>query len=224
MDRNLTPAEMAEFIDHTLLKETATEADIKVLCEEAVEFGFKTVCIRPQHVAFAKSVLSGQNPKVITVVGFPSGEASAREKVLETEAAVRDGAEEIDMVLSKSLLKKKDYQGVLEDIQGVVKAAGQKKVKVILETCDLTEDEKITSVSLAKAAGAAFVKTSTGYGAGGATEQDIRLMRRIGGEDIGVKASGGIRNLENATTMLVAGANRLGCSASIQIINELISR
>lgn len=207
-------------IDHTLLKPEATEDDIERLCDEAKEFDFFSVCVSPHFVKKAHEFLEGSNVKTISVVGFPSGQTTTPSKVTETKKALQDGASEIDMVLHIGALKNKDYQYVLKDIQSVVQAAHPYYVKVILETCLLSRDEKIIACSLVKAAGAHYVKTSTGFSTGGATVDDIQLMREIVGEDCGVKASGGIKNYEQAESMIKAGASRLGTSSGIEIVKK----
>lgn len=213
------PAELAKMIDHTLLKPDATEDDISRLCQEAIEYGFVSVCVNPVWVPFAAELLAGTGVKVCTVVGFPLGANLKDTKAFEARAAVEDGATEVDMVINVGALKSGDHDAVFEDIQSVVEAVGSEVVvKVILETALLTDEEKVTACRLAKDAGAHFVKTSTGFGPGGATEDDVALMRRTVGDEMGVKASGGIRDAETAMRMIAAGASRLGCSASVAII------
>ncbi len=215
---SLRPADLAAMIDHTLLKPDASHEQIKNLCVEAAQYGFATVCVNSSNVGLASKLLAGTGVKAIAVVGFPLGAASAAAKAFETLEAIREGAQEIDTVINIGALKSKDYKEVFDDLKGVVSAAGNIPVKVILETSSLTEDEKIIGCALSKAAGAAFVKTSTGFAGGGATVDDVKLMRRIVGIDIGVKASGGVRNFEDAKKMVHAGANRLGTSASVEIV------
>jgi deoxyribose-phosphate aldolase len=209
---------LASMIDHTLLKPDASHEQIKKLCEEAAQYKFATVCVNSTNVGLAAQLLQGTGVKAIAVVGFPLGASTPRAKAFETLEAIRAGAQEIDMVINIGALKSKDYKLVFDDIRGVVEAAGAVPVKVILETSNLNADEKIIACGLSKAAGAAFVKTSTGFGGGGATVEDIKLMRRIVGADIGVKASGGVRTLEDAQKFIEAGANRLGASASVEIV------
>ncbi|MGA9522772.1 MAG: deoxyribose-phosphate aldolase [Myxococcaceae bacterium] len=213
-----SPADLAPLIDHTLLKSDATREDVLRVCEEAVRFGFATVCLNATHVATAARALEGSNTVPIAVVGFPLGATVPAAKAFEAQEAIRAGAREIDMVINIGALKAKDLALVLRDIAAVVEASKPWPVKVILETSQLTEDEKISACVLSKAAGAAFVKTSTGFGGGGATAEDVALMRRIVGNDTGVKASGGIRSTEDAMRMIRAGANRIGASASVAIV------
>ncbi len=217
----ITGKHLASKIDHTLLKPEATEADIKKLCAEALQFQFATVCINPNYVRLAASLLQKSPVRPITVIGFPSGVLPTISKVAEVKQAIEDGAQELDMVIQLTALKEKDYSFVYDDIRQVVVASRPYPVKVILETGSLTEDQKIIGCALSKAAGAAFVKTSTGFAGSGATVADVELMRRIVGSEMGVKASGGIRTLNDALKMLDAGATRLGTSASVNIIGEL---
>jgi deoxyribose-phosphate aldolase len=210
--------DLARFIDHTLLKPGATEDELATLCAEAREYGFATVCVRLSHVALCGKLLAGSSTRPISVVGFPSGTEPTAEKVRETGQAIAAGAAEIDMVIQIAHLKARRYAAVEDDIREVVQAAGTRAVKVILEIGALSREEKVIACALAKAAGAAFVKTSTGFGPGGATAEDVALMRAIVGEDMGVKASGGVRTTADALRMLQAGANRLGTSASVAIV------
>jgi deoxyribose-phosphate aldolase len=212
-------ADIAPYIDHTLLKPDATREEIIKLAEEARQHGFATVCVNSANVGTAARILSGSKTVPIAVVGFPLGAALPSAKAFEAREAVRCGAREIDMVINIGALKGKDYPLVLKDIAAVVDAAKPYPVKVILETSQLSQQEKIIGSALAKAAGAAFVKTSTGFGGGGATVEDVALMRKVVGEDVGVKASGGIRSTEQALKMIQAGANRIGASASVAIIS-----
>lgn len=207
-------------IDHTLLKLGTTQAELKKVCEEAIQHKFATVCVRTENVSFCAGLLAGSGVKPIAVVGFPDGDVPNAEKVAETKKAVALGAQEIDMVLAKGLLRRRQHQEVLADIQAVVRAAGEAPVKVILETCLLDEEEKLMACALAKAAGAAFVKTSTGFSTGGATVEDIALMRRAVGAGFGVKASGGVRTLEDALRMVLAGATRIGTSNGVGIVGN----
>lgn len=211
-------SQIASMIDHTLLKPDASHEQIKKLCEEAAKYKFATVCVNSSNVGLAAKLLTGTGVKAIAVVGFPLGATTASAKAFETLEAIREGAQEIDTVINIGALKSKDYKEVFDDIKGVVEAAGKIPVKVILETSSLTEDEKIISCGLSKAAGAAFVKTSTGFAGGGATVEDIKLMRRIVGPDMGVKASGGVRTYDDAKKFVEAGATRLGASASVEIV------
>lgn len=209
---------LADKIDHTLLKPDATQSQIEKICKEAVENGFKAVCINSANVPLAAKILEGHKPIPIAVVGFPLGAAMTSSKAFETKEAIKAGAREIDMVINIGALKAKDYRRVMQDIQAVVDAARPYPVKVIIETSSLSEDEKIVACVLSKAAGALFVKTSTGFAEGGATVEDIALMRRIVGDDIGVKASGGIKTAADAKAMIDAGATRIGASASVEIV------
>ena len=209
---------LARFIDHTLLKPDATQAEIEALCEEARRFRFATVCVNSTWVGLAAELLKDSTTQAIAVVGFPLGATSSRAKAFETREALKAGAHEIDMVIQIGALKSHDYSLVFDDIRTVVEAANPYPVKVILEMSSLTQEQKIIGCALAQAAGAAFVKTSTGFGSGGATVSDIELMRKIVGPKMGVKASGGIRTREDALKMIEAGANRIGASASVSIV------
>ncbi len=217
----VTKVQLAGMIDHSLLKPQSTTVELRKLCTEALEYKFKAVCINPVHVAEAVNLLKGSGVLVCSVIGFPFGTHSAGVKGAETQEVIKQGAREIDMVIRIGALKEARNQEVAEDIRAVVKAAAGFPVKVILETCFLTEEEKIRGCKLAVEAGASFVKTSTGFGAAGATAEDVSLMRRVVGEHIGVKAAGGIRTLADAVKMIEAGANRLGASASVNMIREL---
>lgn len=212
------PSELAKFIDHTLLKPTATREQIVKVCEEARQYGFASVCVNSTWIRLAAELLAGCRTMPICVVGFPLGAMATRSKALETREAIADGAEEIDMVINIGALKGGDHDRVFQDIQAVVRAAQGRPVKVILENTMLERDEKIVGCTLSKAAGAAFVKTSTGFGGGGATAEDIALMRAVVGPDLGVKASGGVRSVADANAMIAAGATRLGASASVAIV------
>ncbi|MCM8710997.1 deoxyribose-phosphate aldolase [Clostridium sp. SYSU_GA19001] len=210
--------ELAKFIDHTILKPEASEEQIRKVCEEALKYRFASVCINPCHVSLVASLLKGSSVKVCTVIGFPLGANSSKIKAFETSEAIKEGAEEVDMVINIGKLKDGCYDYVKEDIKAVVEAAkGKALTKVIIETCLLTDEEKVTACKLAKEAGADFVKTSTGFSSGGATEADIKLMRQTVGEEMGVKASGGVRSYEEAVKMIRAGATRIGASASVAI-------
>jgi deoxyribose-phosphate aldolase len=213
-----TSKDLAPYIDHTLLKADATRAEIIKLCDEARKYGFATVCVNSSNVGLAARLVEGSASKAIAVVGFPLGAGTTGAKVFETRESVRAGAAEIDMVINIGQLKARNYGFVECDIRAVVEAAKPRPVKVILETGALTRDEKIIGCALSKAAGAAFVKTSTGFGPGGATAEDVALMRSIVGDDVGVKASGGVRTTADAQRMVEAGANRLGASASVAIV------
>lgn len=218
LDAPLPAPELARFIDHTLLKPNATVAEITKLCEEARQYSFASVCVNPGHVALAAKLLQGSPVKVCTVVGFPLGATSTFTKVMETRDSIANGAGEIDMVINVGALKSKDYELVKNDIARVVEAASGHCVKVILETSLLNQEEKIKACELSKLAGADFVKTSTGFSTGGATAEDIALMRRVVGPTMGVKASGGIRDTQTAQQMIAAGATRIGASASVGIV------
>lgn len=210
--------EIAKTIDHTLLKPDATTDQIRKLCEEAVQYGFASVCINPANVKQAADLVKGSNVKVTTVIGFPLGATTPTTKAIETRDAIANGANEIDMVINVGALKSGDDDLVRRDIEAVVEAAqSQAIVKVILETALLSKDEKVRGCLLAKMAGADFVKTSTGFGPSGATVEDIALMRATVGPDMGIKASGGIRDTETAKAMIAAGATRIGASASVAI-------
>ncbi|HEY9898811.1 MAG TPA: deoxyribose-phosphate aldolase [Pantanalinema sp.] len=209
---------LARMIDHTLLKADATEADIDKLCAEAREHRFASVCVNPANVAQAAKLLAGSDVKVCTVVGFPLGASATEVKAFETRQAIEDGATEIDMVLNVGALKSGQVERVQQDIRAVVDACPEGVItKVILETCLLSDDEKVTACLLAQAVGADFVKTSTGFSTGGATVHDVALMRRTVGPEMGVKASGGVRDRATALEMVEAGATRIGASASIAI-------
>jgi len=210
--------ELARVIDHTLLKPEATREDLRKVCSEAMGHHFFSVCINSVNVPFVKEQLRGSSVAVCAVVGFPLGAMSPSAKAFETTEAVRQGADEIDMVINVGGLKSQDYGLVLDDIARVVGAAQGRVVKVILETGGLTRDEKVIACALSKAAGASFVKTSTGFGPGGATAEDIALMRSVVGPDLGVKASGGVRTADDADRMIASGATRLGASSSVAIV------
>lgn len=215
-------AKIAAWIDHTLLKPDATATQVKVLCQEALEYRFASVCINPAYVPLASGLLAKSPVAVCTVVGFPLGAALPEYKVFETLASINAGAREIDMVINIGALKGEAYGLVLNEITAVVQTAHNQGalVKVILEMVLLTRREKIVGCLLCKAAGADFVKTSTGFGPGGATVEDVALMRRVVGAEMGVKAAGGVRTLADAQAMIQAGANRLGASAGVTIVRE----
>lgn len=213
--------ELAKLIDHTALKPDVSQADIQTLCEEAKRYSFASVCVNPYWVPFAKAQLEGSDCLVCTVVGFPLGATLTEVKAFETRLSIEKGAREVDMVINIGALKDGDEKTVLEDIQAVVKAAGEDAlVKVILETCLLTDREIELASQLAKRAGADYVKTSTGFSSGGATIEAVQLMRKVVGDELGVKASGGIRDRQTAEAMVKAGASRVGASASVTIVNE----
>jgi deoxyribose-phosphate aldolase len=210
---------LSGLIDHTLLKPDADKAQIEVLCREAAQYCFASVCVNPSWVPLCRELLRGSGVKVCTVIGFPFGTHMPDVKAYEARRAVEQGAQEVDMVINIGALKSKDYALVEQDIRNVVQAVGKETVvKVILETSMLTREEKIMGSTLAKAAGADFVKTSTGFGGGGATVEDIQLMRETVGPEMGVKASGGVRTKEDVEAMVAAGATRIGASAGIKIV------
>lgn len=211
---------LASYIDHTLLKADATESQIRTLCAQAREFHFASVCVNPRWVALCAQKLAGSGVKVCTVIGFPLGASVSAVKAAETRQAVADGADELDMVISVGDLKAGNNETVQADIRAVVRAAAGKTVKVIIEACLLTDEEKTRACKLAMAAGADFVKTSTGFSAGGATVADVKLMRAAVGPNFGVKAAGGIRTREQALAMIEAGATRIGASAGVAICGE----
>ena len=212
--------ELAHWIDHTMLKPDATENEITTICKEAIEYSFASVCINPTWVPLVYKMLRGHTPKVCTVVGFPLGATFSEVKAHETRVAVEKGADEIDMVINVGALKSGDYELVERDIRAVVRAAGRRIVKVILETCLLDEEEKVKASAISQRAGANFVKTSTGFSKGGATVKDVALMRKVVGSEMGVKASGGVRTYEEACKMVEAGATRIGASASVVIVSN----
>jgi deoxyribose-phosphate aldolase len=213
---------VAGMIDHTLLKPDATKREIETLCREAIDFGFASVCVNPTWVATCVRLVRGSSVAVCSVVGFPLGATTADTKQYETRRAIFDGAREIDMVINVGALKSGDLHLVESDIRAVTSACRETNVlsKVIIETALLTDEEKVTACTLAKAAAADFVKTSTGFGPGGATAEDVALMRRIVGEDMGIKASGGVRTLEGVKAMVAAGATRIGASAGVRIVQQ----
>ena len=209
-----------KYIDHTILKAVATKNDVKKLCEEAIKYDFMSVCVNPHFVAYASELLKDSDVLVCTVVGFPLGANTTEVKVFETVDAIKNGADEIDMVINVGELKNGNYSYVEEEIRRVVEASDGKLVKVILETCYLT-DEEIREASLcAKRAKADFVKTSTGFGSAGATIHAVSIMRETVGNEMGVKASGGVRSKADMEDMIKAGANRIGCSAGVQIMED----
>lgn len=212
---------MASMIDHTILKPGATREQVIQLCREARENGFASVCVNPCFVSLVSQQLQGSEVKTCSVIGFPLGANTMEVKALEAQKAAAEGAHEIDMVINVGALKAGELDYVEREIAAVVKASGKSAVKVIIETCLLTDAEKETACKLAKNAGAAFVKTSTGFSTGGATVADVALMRRVVGDSMGVKASGGIKSLQDALAMVEAGANRIGASSGIAIIEEL---
>ncbi len=216
-------ADIARTIDHTLLKPDATEPQIRQLCAEALEYTFASVCVNPTWVPLCAELLRGSPVLTCTVIGFPLGATLDTSKAFEAEQAIRHGAQEVDMVINVGRLKSKQYRAVEDDILGVVRAAHSHgvPVKVIIETSLLTDEEKVEACALSMAAGADFVKTSTGFSGGGATAEDIALMRKVVGAGLGVKASGGVRNAEDAKAMIAAGATRIGASAGVRIVKEV---
>lgn len=214
------PLDLARYIDHTLLRPDATASEIDTMCDEATQYGFASVCINPTWVKRAAERLRGSSVKVCTVIGFPLGATPPEIKAMEARRALRDGAREVDMVINIGALKSGDHDLVKRDIEKVVDAAheGGAIAKVILETALLTDEEKVVASSLARQAKADFVKTSTGFSGGGATVYDVALMRETVGPTMGVKASGGVRTLEDAEDMIAAGATRIGASAGVQIV------
>ncbi|MCX7902957.1 MAG: deoxyribose-phosphate aldolase [Caloramator sp.] len=217
----ITKEYVASIIDHTILKAETTPEDIKRVCNEAKENSFASVCVNPCYVKLVADELKGSNVKVCTVIGFPLGATTKEVKAFETKKAIEDGANEVDMVINIGMLKAGNYDYVKDDIKAVVDAAkGKALVKVIIETCLLTDDEKIMACKLAKEAGADFVKTSTGFSKWGAKAEDVKLMRDTVGPEMGVKASGGVHSFEDAIKMIEAGANRIGASSSLKIIGK----
>lgn len=213
---------LAPYIDHTILKPETTEKDVIRICSEAIKYGFASVCINPCYVKLAYSMLKGSPVKVCTVIGFPLGASTTAVKAAEAEDAINNGAQEIDMVINIGAIKSGNIDYVKDDIAAVANVCkGKALLKVIIETCLLNDEEKIEACKAAQFAGADYVKTSTGFSKGGATEADVALMRKTVGETMGVKASGGIRDLNTALAMIRAGANRIGASASVKIMEEL---
>ncbi len=210
---------LAKYIDHTVLKPETTKEEVIKVCEEAKEYGFFSVCVNPYYVSLVKKELTGSDVKVCSVIGFPLGASVTCVKAAETKQSIADGANEIDMVLNIAAMKNGEYEYILNDIKGVVAALeGKAILKVILENCLLTEEEIVKACELSVEAGAHFVKTSTGFNKGGATASDIALMRKTVGPNIGVKASGAVRDRETALAMVEAGATRIGASASVSIV------
>jgi deoxyribose-phosphate aldolase len=221
VQKEWTKATLARTIDHTLLKAIATEQSVRELCAEARKYGFASVCVNPCWVELCARELSGSGVLVCSVVGFPLGANAPETKAAEARLAVSQGAREIDVVINLGAAKSGDWRAVEEDIRGVVKASGDAAVKAIIETCYLSDAEKVKACETAARAGARFVKTSTGFGTGGASAEDVRLMRKTVGDKLQVKASGGIRSYHDAIMMLDAGADRIGASSSIAIVSEL---
>lgn len=217
----MTREELLKYIDQTLLRPHATIEEMTAFLEEAKIYKFYAVCINPWFTKLAVEVMKGSGVKVGVAIGFPLGATTTMTKVYEADEALENGADELDMVINIGALKSKDYEYVESEIKKIVNLAGRKIVKVILETCYLTDEEKVTACKIAEASGASFVKTSTGFGSGGATVEDVKLMRNTVGDRLGVKASGGIRTLEDALKMISAGANRIGTSSGKAIIDAL---
>lgn len=209
-----------KFIDHTVLKADTTKKAVELICQEAKEYDFASVCVNPTWVSFCKDYLKGTDVMVCTVIGFPLGANTSEVKAFEAKNAIENGADEIDMVINIGALKDDNTKLVYDDIKAVVDASGQHTVKVIIETCLLTDEEKITVCELAKKANATFVKTSTGFSTGGATPQDVALMKKTVGDKCLVKASGGVRNKADMMAVIEAGASRIGTSAGVQLMNN----
>ncbi len=216
---------VAGMIDHTLLKPDVTSSDIKILCNEAKKYSFASVCINPGYVALCSELLRGTDVKVCTVIGFPLGATTTEVKQFETEQAINNGADEVDMVINIGQLKQGNYDYVQKDVKAVVDTAKRRNVltKVIFEISLLTDEEKVKAALICKKVGADFVKTSTGFSTGGATVGDVALMKFVVGQDIGVKAAGGIRSKEDAEAMIASGADRIGASASVKIVSGGVS-
>ena len=215
-----TPADMAKYIDHTYLKPEASVNEIRKICDEAKKYHCASVCVNPSYIQYVAQQLEGSGVTPCCVIAFPFGTSTPEAKAFEASDAASKGAREIDMVINVGAIKSGDWLLVKRDIEGVVNAVkGRAKVKVIIEACLLTDEEKVKACTVAKLAGAAFVKTSTGYSTGGATVEDVRLMRETVGPETGVKASGGVRTYDDAIAMLKAGANRLGCSSTMKIVS-----
>ncbi|WP_373897877.1 deoxyribose-phosphate aldolase [Haloimpatiens sp. FM7315] len=209
------------YIDHTVLKPETTEKDVIKVCEEAKKYSFASVCVNPYYASLVNKELKGSDVKTCVVIGFPLGANTKEVKAFETTKAIEDGAQEVDMVINIGALKDEKQDVVLDDIKAVVEAAkGKALVKVIIETCLLTEEEKVRACEISKEAGADFVKTSTGFSTGGATKEDVALMRKVVGDKLGVKASGGIRDYKKTVDMINAGASRIGASAGIKIVEQ----
>ncbi|MDI6707733.1 MAG: deoxyribose-phosphate aldolase [Candidatus Thermoplasmatota archaeon] len=217
----LTKKQLARMIEHTNLKPFATSEDIKKLCSEAKKYDFATVCVNPYWVSLASELLLGTDIKVCTVVGFPLGANTLEVKLFEAKDACRNGSQEIDVVMNIGALKDKNYELVKREIFKIAEEVGKVPVKVIIECCYLSEEEKIKACELAKEAGARFVKTSTGFGVSGANVEDVALIRRVVGENFGIKAAGGIKTADQALKLIEAGATRIGASASVEIIEGL---
>ncbi len=213
---------LSKMIDHTLLKAEASNDEIEILCKEAIKYDFKAVCVNPYYVSKCKEILLDSDIRIATVIGFPLGNNKKEIKAFEAKLAVKDGADEVDMVINIAALKNKDYKTVKEDILAVVQSVNSETiVKVIIETCYLTKEEKIKACEIAKESGVDIVKTSTGFGTNGAKVEDIQLMKKIVGPNMGIKASGGIRDYKKAKEMIDAGATRIGASAGIKIVEKI---
>lgn len=215
---------LSKYIDHTLLKQNATEAQIRVLCDEAKEYDFMSVCINPGFVSLCNELLSGTDVKVCTVIGFPLGANTTEVKVYETKNALENGADEIDMVINVSALKDKKYDLIENEIRSIKDACGENILKVIIETCLLEDDEIVKVCELAVAAGADFVKTSTGFSTGGATFEAVKLMKDTVKNQASVKASGGVRSQEDMESMIEAGATRIGTSSGVALVKNEVSQ
>lgn len=224
MERRTPEMNLAKYIDHTILKPQTTEEQVKVICAEAREHGFFSVCVNPCYVSLVKKELEGSETKVCSVISFPLGANIPAVKAFEATQSIEAGADEIDMVINIGALKDGKYDYVREDIKAVVEACkGKALLKVIIEACLLTDEEKVKACELSKEAGADYVKTSTGFSTGGATAEDIALMRKTVGPELGVKASGGVRDFEGAKKMIDAGASRIGASSSVAIVTGGVS-
>ena len=221
---NLKPQEVAKYIDHTLLKASSTPLDIQALCKEAKDNNFYAVCINPTYVSLSKEILTDSDVKVATVIGFPLGANTIETKVYESENSIKNDADELDMVLNIGRLKAQQYDYIYDEIHAISSLTkdAKKLLKVIIETCYLSKEEKIAAVVISKLAGADFVKTSTGFGSGGAELEDVALMKFLAGKEMRVKASGGIRDLETALKMIGCGADRIGTSSGLKIIQGRI--
>lgn len=223
MEKSRAKIDLARMIDHTLLKSEAKPDDIRRLCGEGIKYGFATICVNPCYVKLVSEELIGSKVKVCSVSGFPLGANKPELKVKEAESGCRDGASEIDMVINVGALKSGDHSSIEKEIKLILKAIGRGKIlKVILETSLLTSEEKITGAKIVKESGAHFVKTSTGFGPGGATVEEVALLRKTVGENFGVKASGGIRDCKKTLELIQAGANRIGTSSGVKIIEEYL--
>lgn len=214
----------SKLIDHTLLKAFATEKDIKKLCDEAIEYNFKSVCVNPANVKFAKELLKNSDVLVCTVIGFPLGANTIEVKAFETANAITNGADEIDMVINIAKAKEHNYDYIRDEISAVVSNASGKTVKVIIETCYLSDEEKVEVCKAATLAKANFVKTSTGFGTGGATKEDVALMKKSISDDMFVKASGAVRTTDDVLKMVEAGASRIGASSGVEIMKGQIGK